>query len=185
MRFRYSGIAVPTSISVNEIFANNSPPDRSFSRVLRRGDLVKVDLGAHIDGFVATVAYTVVCCSSNSTAFASTGGAAAAGAAAEAAAAELLSAMPPPSEAHLQVQQEAKEEGAEALKSIEGPCGLVLRAAWLAAEAALRKIDVGAKASEVTKAIEAVAEDQGVKPMHVRVMLRDLQQLFQGQQHGV
>ncbi|XP_026193289.1 proliferation-associated protein A [Cyclospora cayetanensis] len=159
------GIAVPTSISVNEVFANCSPADRASSRILKKGDLVKVDLGAHIDGFIATGAYTVVCCSGNAAAFVSTAAAAAGGSEASAAATEALAAAPPASEEYCQQQEEAKAAGAEALTSVEGSAALVLRAAWFAAEAALRKVEVGAKASDVTKAIEAVAEDMGVKPM--------------------
>ncbi|OEH76970.1 proliferation-associated protein [Cyclospora cayetanensis] len=129
---RLVGIAVPTSISVNEVFANCSPADRASSRILKKGDLVKVDLEA------------------------------------SAAATEALAAAPPASEEYCQQQEEAKAAGAEALTSVEGSAALVLRAAWFAAEAALRKVEVGAKASDVTKAIEAVAEDMGVKPMQVR-----------------
>ena len=53
------GISFPTCVSLNEIAGHNSP----FSddkRTLHLGDMVKVDLGAHIDGFCAVVAHTIV-----------------------------------------------------------------------------------------------------------------------------
>lgn len=53
------GISFPTCVSVNEIAGHHSP----FSddkRTLHLGDMVKVDLGVHIDGFCAVVAHTIV-----------------------------------------------------------------------------------------------------------------------------
>uniref|UniRef100_A0A2I3TRF8 Peptidase M24 domain-containing protein n=1 Tax=Pan troglodytes TaxID=9598 RepID=A0A2I3TRF8_PANTR len=43
------GIAFPTSISVN-----------NSDYILKEGDLVKIDLGVHVDGFIANVAHTFV-----------------------------------------------------------------------------------------------------------------------------
>ncbi|KAL8275698.1 hypothetical protein Esti_000261 [Eimeria stiedai] len=154
------GIAVPTSVAVNEVFANFSPAEAAASRKLCLGDLVKVDLGVHIDGYVAAAAYTVVCCSSNAAAFEPAAGTPAAAAAAEAAAAAdaALSAYPPLSE---QQQQQGGEAASKTLDVIEGPAAAVLKAAWVAVEAALRKLEVGAKASAVTKSIEQVAAEFG------------------------
>jgi methionine aminopeptidase len=46
-------------LSVNEICAYNSPfPEDSTT--IKEGDLVKVELGVHIDGFAAFVGHTVV-----------------------------------------------------------------------------------------------------------------------------
>lgn len=53
------GIAFPTCISVNEICGHFSPL-KEESRKLADGDLVKIDLGCHIDGFVSQVAHTIV-----------------------------------------------------------------------------------------------------------------------------
>ena len=54
------GVAFPTCISVNNVICHYSPllsePDTS----LADGDLIKIDLGAHIDGFIAVVAHTFV-----------------------------------------------------------------------------------------------------------------------------
>lgn len=55
------GIAFPTCISVNELAGHYSPIAKNESRVLRSGDVVKVDLGVHIDGFIAQGAHTIVC----------------------------------------------------------------------------------------------------------------------------
>lgn len=53
------GIAFPTCISVNNCVAHFSPypPDDT---VLHVGDLVKIDMACHIDGFIASLAQTIV-----------------------------------------------------------------------------------------------------------------------------
>ena len=55
------GLAWPTCISVNNIICHYSPLD-SFKDiiVIKEGDMVKVETGAHIDGFPAFSAHTVV-----------------------------------------------------------------------------------------------------------------------------
>lgn len=60
------GIAFPTCLSVNEICGNFSPL-MSESQKLAEGDLVKIDLGVHIDGFIATAGHTIVLCTSDVT----------------------------------------------------------------------------------------------------------------------
>jgi len=53
------GIAFPTCVSVNEIAGHFSPcTDDSIK--LKAEDLVKIELGAHIDGYAANVAHTIV-----------------------------------------------------------------------------------------------------------------------------
>lgn len=61
----YKGIAFPTSISLNEICGNNAPLSEEQGlpndyRVLSEGDVAKIDMGVHINGFAAVVAHTVV-----------------------------------------------------------------------------------------------------------------------------
>jgi len=53
------GISFPTCVSVNEIVGHYSPlpPDEL---TIKEGDVVKVDLGVQIDGYVAMAAHTVV-----------------------------------------------------------------------------------------------------------------------------
>ncbi|KAF8822602.1 putative proliferation-associated protein 2G4 [Cardiosporidium cionae] len=53
------GIAFPTCVSVNEICANFSPLEGESS-TLKAGDLVKVDLGCHIDGFISMGAHSFI-----------------------------------------------------------------------------------------------------------------------------
>ena len=53
------GIAFPTCVSVNDVVCNNSPALED-SKTLQPGDIVKVDLGCHIDGFIALAANTVI-----------------------------------------------------------------------------------------------------------------------------
>ncbi|GBM41829.1 Proliferation-associated protein 2G4 [Araneus ventricosus] len=54
------GIAFPTCVSVNNCICHFSPLKSEADYILKDGDMVKLDLGAHIDGFVAVVAHTVV-----------------------------------------------------------------------------------------------------------------------------
>ncbi|CAM8888928.1 unnamed protein product [Rhodiola kirilowii] len=53
------GIAFPTCISVNNTVCHFSPL-ASDETVLNQGDIVKIDMGCHIDGFIAVVAHTHV-----------------------------------------------------------------------------------------------------------------------------
>jgi len=53
------GIAFPTCVSVNNICGHYSPL-KGDSAVLAKNDVVKIDLGAHIDGFIALAARTLV-----------------------------------------------------------------------------------------------------------------------------
>jgi methionine aminopeptidase len=53
------GIAFPACVSVNHICGHYSPL-KEESRVLNEGDVAKIDLGSHIDGYVALAAYTIV-----------------------------------------------------------------------------------------------------------------------------
>lgn len=54
------GIGFPTCISVNNCAGHMSPLPEDSSNVppLKGGDLVKIDFGVHIDGYVATSAHT-------------------------------------------------------------------------------------------------------------------------------
>jgi len=55
------GIAFPTCISVNDCVCHFSPlASEKDSPVIQAGDVVKVDLGCHIDGFIAVAAHTFV-----------------------------------------------------------------------------------------------------------------------------
>jgi curved DNA binding protein len=53
------GIAFPTCISVNNI-AGHVSPLADDTATLKDGDLVKVDLGVHIDGFISVIAHSLV-----------------------------------------------------------------------------------------------------------------------------
>lgn len=54
------GIAFPVCASVNNCINHCSPLASEGDTVLQDGDLVKIDMGAHIDGFIAVVGHTVV-----------------------------------------------------------------------------------------------------------------------------
>jgi curved DNA binding protein len=51
------GIALPTTVAQNECISNSAPVESCF---LAQGDLVKVEFGAHVDGYIATVAHSFV-----------------------------------------------------------------------------------------------------------------------------
>jgi len=53
-----AGLAFPVNISINEVAAHYSPR-HDDSRVFRKGDVVKLDVGAHIEGYIADTAVTV------------------------------------------------------------------------------------------------------------------------------
>jgi len=55
------GTAFPTCISVNNCVGHYSPLLSEDKVVLAEGDLVKVDLGVHVDGYCAVVAHTLLC----------------------------------------------------------------------------------------------------------------------------
>lgn len=52
------GISFPTSISVNNMVGYYSPI--ANNDIINKGDIVKVEMGCHVDGFPACVVYTVV-----------------------------------------------------------------------------------------------------------------------------
>ena len=55
------GIAFPVCISVNECVCHCSPLESDDSYpVLAENDMVKIDLGVHVDGYIAVAAHTVV-----------------------------------------------------------------------------------------------------------------------------
>ncbi|KAG6745285.1 hypothetical protein POTOM_051936 [Populus tomentosa] len=53
------GVAFPTCVSVNNTVCHFSPL-ASDESVLEEGDIVKIDMGCHIDGFIAVVGHTHV-----------------------------------------------------------------------------------------------------------------------------
>lgn len=53
------GVAFPTCVSVNNTVCHFSPL-ASDETVLEENDIVKIDMGCHIDGFIAVVAHTYV-----------------------------------------------------------------------------------------------------------------------------
>jgi len=54
------GIAFPTCVSVNNCICHFSPLVSEADVILSEGDMVKIDMGAHIDGFIAVVAHSLV-----------------------------------------------------------------------------------------------------------------------------
>jgi methionyl aminopeptidase len=50
--------AFPCNVGVNKV-ASHYTPAADDERVINRGDIVKVDLGASVDGYVADIAFTV------------------------------------------------------------------------------------------------------------------------------
>jgi len=54
------GIAFPTCVSVNDVVGHFSPLEDDTTTI-KEGDLVKIDLGTHINGMIASSATTIVC----------------------------------------------------------------------------------------------------------------------------
>jgi len=54
------GVAFPVCISVNDVICNHSPLASEELPPLKAGDIVKIDLGCHIDGYISVAAHTVV-----------------------------------------------------------------------------------------------------------------------------
>lgn len=57
------GVAFPVCVSVNEIVCHCSPLESEAADTypdLKDGDMVKIDMGVHVDGFIAVSAHTVV-----------------------------------------------------------------------------------------------------------------------------
>merc|ERR1719408_964163 len=106
------GIAFPTCISVNEIIGHFSPL-QGEGRQLKAGDVVKVDMACHLDGFIGAAAHTIV-----------VGG-----------------------------------------DKVEDKRADVIMAAWNAAEAALRLVQVGNTNTQGTEAFAKVAEEFKCKPV--------------------
>jgi len=52
------GIAFPTNISINEVAAHYTSPEEDTTEI-QDGDVVKLDLGVHIDGYIADTAISV------------------------------------------------------------------------------------------------------------------------------
>eukprot|EP00054_Salpingoeca_dolichothecata_P009934 m.55933 g.55933 ORF g.55933 m.55933 type:complete len:404 (-) comp18690_c0_seq1:74-1285(-) len=53
------GIAFPTCVSINNTICHNSPLESDPPQKIKTGDLVKINLGAHMDGFIAVTASTI------------------------------------------------------------------------------------------------------------------------------
>ncbi|XP_053672736.1 proliferation-associated protein 2G4 [Anopheles nili] len=54
------GVAFPTCLSVNNCICHFSPARNDTDYLLKENDVVKIDMGAHIDGFIAVSAHTIV-----------------------------------------------------------------------------------------------------------------------------
>lgn len=52
-----AGFAFPPNISVNEITAHYTPSIND-DKIIKEGDLVKIDIGVHIDGYIGDMAFT-------------------------------------------------------------------------------------------------------------------------------
>jgi len=110
------GVAFPTCVSLNECVCHNSPLESEIGDVLSNGDLVKLDVGCYVDGYIAVAAHTIVC-----------------------------------------GEQPTSE------KPLLGPRADAFYAAHTAGEVAQKLLRPGNTNSQVTKAIDKVAKDFGVK----------------------
>ncbi|KAI0064975.1 proliferation-associated protein 1 [Artomyces pyxidatus] len=127
------GLAFPTSVSVNNCVAHFSPlaSDPLSSQTLAKGDVVKLHVGAHIDGFAAISAETIVV-------------------------------------------------GASEADPVTGKRADVLKAAWTAAEAAMRLVKIGNKNWQVTDAVSKVAAAWDCKPVEGMLSCQQSQNVIDG-----
>ncbi|KAF9560473.1 proliferation-associated protein 1 [Agrocybe pediades] len=127
------GIAFPTSISVNNTVAHFSPlaSDPAADQVLAKDDVVKIQLGAHIDGFAAISAETIVV-------------------------------------------------GASVDSPVTGRRAEVLKAAYVAAEAAMRTVKVGNKNWAVTEVVTRAAAQFDCKPVEGMLSCQQSQNVIDG-----
>jgi len=51
--------AFPVNVSINNIAAHYTSPIKDDGLVINEGDLVKIDLGVHVDGYIVDTAFTV------------------------------------------------------------------------------------------------------------------------------
>jgi len=127
------GVSFPTSISVNNAVAHFSPlaSDPQASQVLAKGDVVKIQLGAHIDGFASISGETIVV-------------------------------------------------GASAENPVTGRRADVLKAAWTAAEAAMRTVKVGNKNWAVTEIVGRTTSVWDCKPVEGMLSCQQTQNIIDG-----
>ncbi|KAG2017954.1 proliferation-associated 2G4 [Coprinopsis cinerea AmutBmut pab1-1] len=127
------GVAFPTSISVNNCVSHFSPiaSDPQADQVLKKDDVVKIQLGAHIDGFASISAETIVV-------------------------------------------------GADASNPVTGRRADVIRAAWTAAEAAMRTVKVGNKNWSVTEIVGRSAAQWDCKPVEGMLSCEQTQNVIDG-----
>jgi len=132
------GIAFPTCISINNAVAHFSPlaSDSLASQTLAKDDVVKIHIGAHIDGYAAISAETIVV-------------------------------------------------GANEQNPVTGRRADVLKAAWHAAEAAMRLVKVGNKNWAVTEAVAKVAAAWDCKPVEGMLSCQQSQNVIDGKKRVI
>ncbi|KAJ6513168.1 peptidase M24, structural domain-containing protein [Mycena sanguinolenta] len=127
------GLAFPTCVSVNNTVAHFSPlaSDPQSSQVLAKDDMVKLHIGAQIDGFAAISAETIVI-------------------------------------------------GATPENPVTGRRADVLKAAWHAAEIAMRTVKVGNKNWAVTDVVGKTAAAWDCKPVEGMLSCQQTQNVIDG-----
>ncbi|KAF8604681.1 proliferation-associated protein 1 [Ceratobasidium sp. AG-I] len=127
------GLAFPTSVSVNNCVSHYSPvpSDPLANTPLAKGDVVKLHLGAHIDGFASVSAETLIV-------------------------------------------------GATEAEPATGRAADVVKAAWHAAEIAMRLIKPGEKNWTVTETVTKVAGAWGCKPVEGMLSCAQSQNVIDG-----
>ncbi|KAK0193829.1 peptidase M24, structural domain-containing protein [Armillaria mellea] len=127
------GLAFPTCVSVNNCVAHFSPlaSDPQSEQVLAKDDVVKIHVGAHIDGFASISAETIVV-------------------------------------------------GASPEHPVTGRRADVIKAAWHAAEIAMRTVKVGNKNWAVTEAVASAASTWKCKPVEGMLSCEQKQNLIDG-----
>ncbi|KAJ7593261.1 peptidase M24, structural domain-containing protein [Mycena floridula] len=132
------GLAFPTCVSVNNAVAYISPleSDPQSNQVLAKDDVVKLHLGAHIDGFAAISAETIVV-------------------------------------------------GASAENPVTGRRADVIKAAWHAAEVAMRTVKAGNKNWAVTEVVGRTTSAWDCKPVEGMLSCQQSQNVIDGKKRVI
>ncbi|KAG5484029.1 hypothetical protein LSCM1_05882 [Leishmania martiniquensis] len=129
------GISYPTNVSVNEMLCNDSPYRVEDGTILKDGDVVKVHVGCHLDGYPVSAARTVVVASRAATAAA---------------------------EGDEEASQR-KRGGATATSSSRLAVGNAIEAARVALLAMMHALRPGALNADITDLIAAIGQHYGVQ----------------------
>ncbi|XQJ25607.1 Metallopeptidase family M24, putative [Leishmania guyanensis] len=129
------GISYPTNVSVNEILCNDSPYRVEDGTILKDGDVVKLHVGCHLDGYPVSAARTVV----------------------------VTTRAAPTAMESDEEEAPKKSSGITGMSSSRTAAGNVIEAARVALLAMIHALRPGALNADITDLIAAVGHHYGVQ----------------------